>query len=435
MLPTDHRTDIYSFALVVYEMLTCKNPCAGEHDTSQAVRYNQVHRVPSPPSSLNPALSADVDRVLLKALSKDPDARQQMMTKFVGDLLQALRPGRQMPRWAYAVGGAVILLLALILGRGPLTDMWSTAMAQRTARANVRSTATAVARSTATANARSTGIAIVQSTATAHARSTEMAIVGLTGTTNARSTGTAMVRSTATANARSTGTAVARSTAAAEAQSTEIAIAGLTATANARSSGTAMAQSRATANSRSTATATWLPPSLAPTVVPPTRTPLPPTATAELTATTTRIRTPTPTPSPTPTATLRATATLTRTPAPTRTLTKAPILGNVTIKIEGLDKWGLECSTLIFFKGQQDILRVPLRDHLDGPVTVPRGADWFKFEGSPDGKCPWSKFGLKDKDRNPNQVKMDSDAITLVFAPTGKREGGGGGDDDYQPWP
>ena len=89
-LPVNHRTDIYSFALLTYEMLTGANPFRGEHDTSATVKQNHISRMPPAPSSKNPRLSGDVDRVLLKALSKDPDRRYQSTSEFVEALGVAL---------------------------------------------------------------------------------------------------------------------------------------------------------------------------------------------------------------------------------------------------------------------------------------------------------------------------------------------------------
>jgi serine/threonine protein kinase len=97
-LSADHRSDIYSLAVVVYEMLTGRPVFVG--DSPEAHQQTSVthHRVywehqyipPLPPSTFRPDLTSDIDAILLRALSKDPDDRYSDVRHFVQDLLQAL---------------------------------------------------------------------------------------------------------------------------------------------------------------------------------------------------------------------------------------------------------------------------------------------------------------------------------------------------------
>jgi len=70
---SDHRADIWSLTVVIYEMLTGEIPFKG--DFLPAVVYAIVHSEPATPSGLNPELDATIDQALLKGLAKDPDDR------------------------------------------------------------------------------------------------------------------------------------------------------------------------------------------------------------------------------------------------------------------------------------------------------------------------------------------------------------------------
>ncbi|GJH25188.1 serine/threonine-protein kinase [Caballeronia novacaledonica] len=73
--PVDGRSDLFSAAIVLYQMLTGCRPFAG---ASQAEVMRQVmHETPRMPSVCNPALPAGIDDVLMRALSRRPAARFQ----------------------------------------------------------------------------------------------------------------------------------------------------------------------------------------------------------------------------------------------------------------------------------------------------------------------------------------------------------------------
>ena len=84
------------------------------------------------------------------------------------------------------------------------------------------------------------------------------------------------------------------------------------------------------------------------------------------------------------------------------------------VHIEGLDAWALECSELRFFKGQQQVAIVPLREYPDGNVSFPsREADWLAFYGSPDGQCPWKHYTPQGFD--PNHIEIAAPELSLRF--------------------
>lgn len=76
----DARSDLYSAACLMYEMLTGRPPFIGESPVS--VAYQHVREIPEPASSLNPEVSEALDTVLAKALQKNRADRFQDAAAF-----------------------------------------------------------------------------------------------------------------------------------------------------------------------------------------------------------------------------------------------------------------------------------------------------------------------------------------------------------------
>ncbi|MCM1013231.1 Stk1 family PASTA domain-containing Ser/Thr kinase [Brevibacterium sp. XM4083] len=87
----DARSDLYSTACLLYELLAGRPPFVG--DSQLAVAYQHVGETPQPPSFYNPEVPPEVDRLVLHALKKDRDERYQDAYTFREDVLAA-RDGR-----------------------------------------------------------------------------------------------------------------------------------------------------------------------------------------------------------------------------------------------------------------------------------------------------------------------------------------------------
>ncbi len=117
----DHRTDIFSLGVVLYEALTGTPPFDG--DNVNAIMYATVNTQPPPPSATNADVPAMLDLVIAKALAKTVDERYQTMSEFAGDLnevkrlLLTLQPGGKMVASKATSPSKGISLEALGVGR------------------------------------------------------------------------------------------------------------------------------------------------------------------------------------------------------------------------------------------------------------------------------------------------------------------------------
>ena len=84
--PVDHRTDIFSLGITLYEMATGRRPFTG--DTSLSVLSSIMKDTPEPVTEINRALPRDFGRIVRHSLQKDPELRYQSAKDLRNDLQQ-----------------------------------------------------------------------------------------------------------------------------------------------------------------------------------------------------------------------------------------------------------------------------------------------------------------------------------------------------------
>ena len=127
--PTDWRSDIYSYGLILYEMATGDVPFSG--DSTLGVMYQRIREKPKSAKTVNPSLPNWLVRIIMRCLEKDPAARYQNAYEILANLqgsqstsgvsragssIQIQIPEFASHRWIRVVGGFVaVLILALAI--------------------------------------------------------------------------------------------------------------------------------------------------------------------------------------------------------------------------------------------------------------------------------------------------------------------------------
>jgi Tol biopolymer transport system component/predicted Ser/Thr protein kinase len=133
----DARSDLFSLGAVLYQMVTGKQPFPGS--TSAVVFDNILHSAPIAPVTVNPAVPAEFERILNKALEKDRDVRYQVAAELRADLKRLQREadsGRTAAAPASARRAAAAGSVAVLAEEAPTTPKSSGSVLVEAARKN-----------------------------------------------------------------------------------------------------------------------------------------------------------------------------------------------------------------------------------------------------------------------------------------------------------
>jgi serine/threonine protein kinase/Tol biopolymer transport system component len=104
-LDIDHRTDIFSLGVVLYELLAGDSPFKGMHET--AIMYEIVNVDPQPIATLKENFSPELDEIILECMEKDKDERCQSARELAKDLRKVKKSSAHRKSRVYNVNSGI----------------------------------------------------------------------------------------------------------------------------------------------------------------------------------------------------------------------------------------------------------------------------------------------------------------------------------------
>ena len=110
--PADHRSDVYSLAVVLYELLTGRIPYSSSEPN---VLRKEI--VQGRPSSCPDTISGGLKAVIQRALNRSPHQRQASASQFAAEIRRASPPARVRRVTPWLIAGLLILPTVMVAGR------------------------------------------------------------------------------------------------------------------------------------------------------------------------------------------------------------------------------------------------------------------------------------------------------------------------------